>query len=160
MSTSSKAIRRLKLLGAGAAFAAAIQLFGAVPASAANWFEQNWWLSGPRYDAQIPPCDTPAALSKIRDRFSIKEGRFWNSDLSIVEIGAIKQVAFRPWAEGSIPRRFCAGKVLISDGKWRPVYYSIIEDSGMIGASWGVEWCVVGLDRNMAYSPSCKMARP
>ena len=30
----------------------------------------------------------------------------------------------------------------------------------MIGSSWGVEWCVVGLDRNWAYNPACKMARP
>jgi hypothetical protein len=26
--------------------------------------------------------------------------------------------------------------------------------------TWGVEWCVVGLDRNWAYNPRCKMARP
>ena len=25
---------------------------------------------------------------------------------------------------------------------------------------WGVEWCVVGLDRNWAYNPACKMAQP
>jgi hypothetical protein len=30
----------------------------------------------------------------------------------------------------------------------------------MIGAIWGVEWCIVGLDRNWAYNPACKMARP
>ena len=30
----------------------------------------------------------------------------------------------------------------------------------MIGAYWGVEWCVVGLDRNWSYNPACKMARP
>ena len=33
-------------------------------------------------------------------------------------------------------------------------------DTGMIAASWGVEWCVVGLDRDWAYNPRCKMARP
>jgi len=26
--------------------------------------------------------------------------------------------------------------------------------------TWGVEWCVVGLDRNWAYNPTCKMAQP
>jgi len=26
--------------------------------------------------------------------------------------------------------------------------------------TWGVEWCVVGLDRNWAYNPACKMAQP
>jgi hypothetical protein len=30
----------------------------------------------------------------------------------------------------------------------------------MIGATWGVEWCVAGLDRNWAYHPACKMAQP
>ena len=29
-----------------------------------------------------------------------------------------------------------------------------------IGATFGVEWCVVGLDRNWAYNPFCKMAQP
>jgi hypothetical protein len=30
----------------------------------------------------------------------------------------------------------------------------------MIGMKWGVEWCVVGVDRNWAYNPQCRMARP
>ena len=30
----------------------------------------------------------------------------------------------------------------------------------MIGASWGVQWCVIGLDRNWAYNPACKAAGP
>jgi hypothetical protein len=30
----------------------------------------------------------------------------------------------------------------------------------MIGATWGVTWCVVGLDRNWAYNPDCRMAMP
>ena len=30
----------------------------------------------------------------------------------------------------------------------------------MIGWGYGVEWCVHGLDRNHAFAPNCKMARP
>jgi len=30
----------------------------------------------------------------------------------------------------------------------------------MIGANWGVQWCVVGIDRNWAYNPECKAAGP
>ena len=30
----------------------------------------------------------------------------------------------------------------------------------MIGANWGVQWCVVGADRNWAYNPDCKAAGP
>ncbi len=133
---------------------------GSGPAGAASWLEKNFYLSGPRYDAVLPPCDAESALGTIRSRFATKEGRFWNSDLTIRDIGAIREVGFRRWAEGTIPRRFCTSKVLVSDGRWRTMYYSIIEDGGMIGASWGVEWCVVGLDRNWAYNPNCKMALP
>jgi len=40
------------------------------------------------------------------------------------------------------------------------IHYSILETSGWLGVGWGVEWCVVGLDRNWAYNPACRMARP
>ena len=37
---------------------------------------------------------------------------------------------------------------------------SIGEDTGMIGMDWGVNFCVVGLDRNWAYNPGCRAAKP
>jgi hypothetical protein len=48
----------------------------------------------------------------------------------------------------------------MSDGHTRRVNYSIIEDGGFAGFESGVEWCVVGLDRNWAYKPACRSARP
>lgn len=132
----------------------------AMPAAAASWLEMNFYLSGPRYDGQLPDCADSAALGKISSRFSEKEGRFWNSNLSILEFEHVRETAFRPWAANTIPRRFCSAVALVSDGLRRTVHYSIGEDTGMIGMTWGVEWCVVGLDRNLAYNPRCKMARP
>jgi hypothetical protein len=108
----------------------------------------------------LPACDNWWALNTIKHRFATKEGRFWVSDLEIKNFDRIKEVDFRPWADGTIPRRFCSGRALISDGVWRTVRYSIIEDAGMISWSWGVEWCVIGLDRNWAYNPACKEAGP
>ena len=133
---------------------------GLSPVSAASWLEKNFYLSGPRYDAVLPPCDAESALGRIRSTFATKESRFWNSDLTLREIDSIREVAFRPWAEATIPRRFCNARALTSDGRWRTIHYSIIEDAGIISVGFGVEWCVVGLDRNWAYNPSCKMARP
>jgi hypothetical protein len=72
----------------------------------------------------------------------------------------VHQTAYRPWASNTIPRRFCNATALVSDGRKHRVSYWIGEDTGMIGASWGVTWCVNGLDRNWAYNPGCKMARP
>jgi hypothetical protein len=129
-------------------------------AGAAGWLEKNFWLSGPRYDSNVPLCDESRPLDKIVARFATKEGRFWNSALTIVGFEKIREVAWEPWASGTIPRRFCTASVLVSDGKWHRINYSIIEDGGMIGASDGVEWCVVGLDRDWAYNPACRAARP
>lgn len=156
---SVRALAHPRALGAafGTLFFA---ISSAAPVSAANWFEKNIYLNGPRYDAKLPACDAPAALGKIKARFSEKESQFWVSDLQIVDFDRIHETAFRPWAEGAIPRRFCTGRALISDGRWRTVHYSIIEDGGMIGMTWGVQWCVVGIDRNWAYNPGCKLAQP
>ena len=139
---------------------AALFLGSAASGQAASFLEKNFWLEGPRYDGVMPVCDDPAALDKIATRFREKEGRFWNSALQIVGFEQIRQVAYRPWAEYTIPRRFCTGKVMVSDGRKRTIHFWIGEDTGMIGMTYGVEWCVVGLDRNWAYNPACKAAEP
>src|SRR5918995_859430 len=130
------------------------------PASAASLLELNFWLSGPRYDAIVPLCHDPAALGKVASRFAEKEEKFWDPTLRILGFERVRETAWRPWAENSIPRRFCSATALVNDGKARTVHYSIAEDTNMIGATFGVEWCVVGLDRNWAYNPACKMAQP
>jgi hypothetical protein len=142
------------------ALAVMVASLPARPAAAANLLELNFYLSGPRYDGRLPACDSSDALGKIAARFSEKEGRFWNSDLEIKGFEKVRETAFRSWAPNTIPRRFCSAVALVSDGLKHPIHYSIGEDTGMIGQVWGVEWCMVGLDRNWAYNPGCKMARP
>lgn len=127
-------------------------------AHAASWLEKGTWLSGPRYDSDVPPCD--ALLGKVASRFAEKERKFWNSTLEISSFANVREIAFRPWESGNIPRRFCTAQAAISDGKVRTVNFSIIEDGGLISVGAGVEFCVVGLDRNWAYNPACRMARP
>ena len=140
---------------------AAVVIGGSVTsAGAAGWLEKNFWLSGPRYDSNVPLCDEHRPLDKIVARFATKEGRFWNSALTIVGFENIREVAWEPWSSSTIPRRYCTASVLVSDGKRHQINYSIIEDGGMISASDGVEWCVVGLDRDWAYNPNCRAARP
>jgi hypothetical protein len=145
------------------ALAAALgSVFGLVSlgqsADAANPLELNFWLSGPRYDGRVAECER--ALGTITNQFWDKESTFWNSELRITGYGRVQEVAFRPWQSDNIPRRFCSADVMLNDGKMRSVHYSIIEDGGFAGFGQGVEWCVTGLDRNWAYSPGCKAARP
>ena len=151
-------------------FSTAFKTFGAVcgallatiaasaPAKAANPLEMNFWLSGPKYEGRVAPCE--AAVPTIVSRFQEKESTFWNSALEITAYGKIHEVAFRPWQSDNIPRRYCAGEVMLNDGKVRPVHFSIIEDGGLASFGHGVEFCVVGLDRNWAFNPACKGAKP
>jgi len=145
------------LLGAALGAVFGLLAFGQA-AEAANPLELNFWLSGPKYDGRVASCES--ALGTITSQFHEKESTYWNSALKIVGFDAIRETAFRPWASETIPRRWCAGYAQVSDGHRRAVYYQIEEDEGIIGASWGVEFCVVGLDRNWAFNPACKMARP
>ena len=143
----------------GAALGAIVGLmaFGQA-AQAANPFELNFWLSGPRYDGRVAECER--ALSTIASQFQEKESKFWNSALTITGYGRIHETAFRPWQSDNIPRRYCTAQAMLSDGKMRAVHFSIIEDGGFAGFGQGVEWCVVGVDRNWAYNPACRAARP
>jgi hypothetical protein len=128
------------------------------PAKAANPLELNFWLSGPKYEGRVAPCE--AALSTISTQFQEKESTFWNSALTITGYGNIHEVAFRPWQSDNIPRRYCSGSVMLNDSSVHLVHFSIIEDGGFAGFDQGVEWCVTGLDRNWAYNPGCRAARP
>ena len=145
------------------ALAAALGLvFGLVSfgqsANAANPLELNFWLSGPRYDGRVAECER--ALGTITNQFWDKESMFWNSELRITGYGRVHEVAFRPWQSDNTPRRFCSADVMLNDGKMRTVHYSILEDGGFAGFGQGVQWCVTGLDRNWAYSPGCRAAKP
>jgi hypothetical protein len=150
----------LSRLAAALVGAVCLAILSAAPTRAANWLELNFGLSGPRYEGKVPLCEDSWVTSKIASRFWEKEATHWQSSLSINAIEGIRETAFRPWHYASIPRRFCSGYALVSDGTRRPIHYSIGEDTGHLGAWWGVEWCVVGLDRNWAYNPGCKAARP
>jgi hypothetical protein len=140
-----------------------VLLFSAValsPVRAATWLEKNFWLSGPRYSRDMPACDYPGALDRIIADFRTKEFGFWNSELRIVGVEDIREIATMPWAAQAIPRRFCSGTAVINDGAKHPIYYSIGEDTGIIGMDYGVNFCVAGLDRDWAYNPACRSARP
>jgi hypothetical protein len=143
-----------------AALTLALSLVAVSQPRAASFLEKNFWLSGPRYDRKIPTCDYTGALDSIVADFRTKEFRFWNSELRIVGIENIHESAVLPWAAQSIPRRFCSGTALINDGSRHLINYSIAEDTGLIGAGWGVNFCVADLDRDWAYRPECRAAAP
>lgn len=111
------------------------------------------------YSTELPACDDPGVLSRITQRFEQKESEYWHSRLQIGGYDRIRQIGFRANGLGYIPRRYCLARAGLSDRRPRAVIYAIGENLGIIGWDFGVEWCVVGLDRNLAYAPGCSAVR-
>jgi hypothetical protein len=113
------------------------------------------------YDGVLPPCNDLSVFEKIQSRFHDREAEFWNTGLEILGFEQIREIGYRTNGLDYIPRRYCMARAEMNDGKIREISYSINQDLGIIGwFGFGVEWCVGGLDRNDAYAPNCKMARP
>lgn len=118
--------------------------------------EQRYW----GYSGELPNCDNPNVLDRIKDRFEQRESEYWSTSLTIVSYDSIRLIASRPWGLDHIPRIYCSARALLNDQSYHQVSYTIGEDLGMIGMDYGVEWCVQGLDRNLAYAPNCQLTRP
>jgi hypothetical protein len=112
------------------------------------------------YDAVLPACNDGDVTGLIASRFADRETNFWNSSLTINGLSKIKQSGFRPNGSDLIPRRYCTANVQLSNNKKHRLDYIIVEDAGIIGMNYGVEWCISGLDRNYAYDGGCRAARP
>ena len=159
MLTSSPVRSGFTRIGAVLGALLGVLAVGQQPAQAANPFEMNFGLIfGPHYEGRVAPCES--ALGTITSEFQEKESTFWNSKLSITAYGKIHETAYRPWQSDNIPRRYCSGDVMLSDGKVHAVHFSIIEDGSFAGYDQGIEWCVTGLDRNWAYNGACNAAKP
>ena len=113
------------------------------------------------YSGELPACGDPAVFERIQWRFRDRESDFWNTGLEIASFENVREIGYKTNGEDYIPRRYCTALAYLNDEKKpREVSYSINEDLGLLGYGFGVEWCVGGLDRNDAYAPNCKMARP
>src|SRR6201996_6457309 len=98
----------LRKTSLGVALGAAFGLFGfGQAAEAANLFELNFWLTGPKYEGRLKTCE--AALGTITSQFQEKESSYWNSKLTITAYGRIHEIAYRPWQSENIPSRYCSG---------------------------------------------------
>ncbi len=141
-------------------FIALLALFAlAAPASAAGIIVPAEQRYHP-FAGDLPACGDPAVLERISTRFEQKESEYWRSKLQIGGYDRIRQISLRGNGLAYIPRRYCTARVVMNDHRRRSVVYAIGEDLGIIGWGFGVEWCVVGLDRNLAYAPGCSAVRP
>lgn len=118
--------------------------------------EGRYWS----FSGQVPECAHERVLSRIQSRFRQRETGYWKSGLAIEGFSKIREVGLRSAGVDLIPRRYCSADAVMNDNKVRRVHYWVGENQGMIGWSWGVEWCVVGLDHHRAFGPACRAAGP
>jgi hypothetical protein len=100
-----------------------------------------------------PRCNDPVVIDQIRAEF---DSRYWATGPTGVVILNAREANFDSWPQERIPRRFCTGMIDARGGILRPIYYAIIAD----GESYGLAWCVVGLDGAWVFDPQCRYARP
>jgi hypothetical protein len=118
--------------------------------------EARW---APFFD-DMPPCDDSGVLSTISGRFAGTQREFWNSNLAIAGFERVREIGFRSNGLSYIPRRYCVARAAMTDQRQRTVAYAIGTQLGIIGNTWGVEWCVVGIDPTLAYAPDCVVIKP
>ncbi|MDW6021303.1 hypothetical protein SAZ10_05930 [Mesorhizobium sp. BAC0120] len=149
-------MRRLLVSALLAAFAG----FWSHAASASDLIYESppvgiWSNLVPRY------CDDPYVLSMITDRFQTQAFNVLHRpDLRITDFRHISEDRYFPYSEEwPIARRYCAAKVLMSDGYKRKIWYLVEDGMGIIGIGDNVEFCVSGLDRWLVYNGSCRVLR-
>lgn len=120
------------------------------------------------WSAVLPGCTDNMVLYKVSHKFGQTEANYWDSNLKITAFDRVATLADRPAGLDYIPRRYCSARAWMSDGYYRTVYYSVVEAMGTPGPGlfnvgfepYGVNYCVVGLDRGWGYAPGCRSARP
>ena len=112
------------------------------------------------YSGLVKACNDPMPLGYIQGAFAGRESEYWHSGLAIVGFDEVREIGFRSNGLDYIPRRYCRARAIMNDEKVRSVSYQITEAGGSIGFTDNVVWCVEGLDRNDAFAPACKEARP
>jgi hypothetical protein len=115
----------------------------------------------PRGEGLIPNCGDPSVLNKISGRFAWADRNTWHRGLTITAIDLTRQRAYRPRnGNGTIGRRYCRARALLSNGRRPHVHYLIEEHQGFASISWNVEFCIDGLDRWRVYDGWCRTVRP
>jgi hypothetical protein len=111
--------------------------------------------------ADMPACDDAGVLSTISSRFQQTRNEYWSPPpLAIDGFERVREIGLRVNGLSYIPRRYCVARASLSDSRQRTVIYNVVSAFGILGLTWGVEWCVVGLDPTLAYAPACAVLRP
>ena len=136
----------------------ALLLLAATPATAENFT----FYKSPHREAPWngPACDDPKVLKQIHARFDQTEAAYWHTGIRMAMITHVRQTAFQDWQPLIIARRYCSAMAYLTNGARYELVYWLRSEQGFAGTDWGMQYCLVGRDRDMAYAPYCRMLRP
>ena len=111
-------------------------------------------------ECQRPMCYNNGVLNRISAHFNQAEAEYWHTGVRMAQITEPREIGFRDWDPTIIARRYCGGSAYLSDGRRYDLVYWLRSEQGFAGVGWGVQFCLVGRDRDYSYAPACKMLRP
>mgnify|MGYP006909112565 CR=1 FL=1 len=109
---------------------------------------------------QGPACADNAVLTRIPAHSAQPEAAYWHTGVKMAHITGARETTFRDWDPPIIATRFCTGSAYLTDGRQYNLVYWLRSEQGFAGVNWGVQFCLVGRDREYAYAPACRMLRP
>lgn len=107
------------------------------------------------WSAVLASCDDPGVLARIQRKFAHTERLYWHGEVEIVGFDRVRQAAFRPHGLDLIPRRYCEALATTTDRRRHRLRYAVIEDAGIIGMGYDVQFCLDGYDRNHTAEAGC-----
>ena len=107
----------------------------------------------------FPECHDDKVLRTIIKRFNGAENQNWQRGFTLSEIERTRETLGQSTYDSPIPRRYCRGHALLSNGKHPTVFYLIEGGQGLAGNSFNVEFCISGLDEWNDYDGSCRAIR-
>ena len=112
---------------------------------------------------QTPHCEDPKVRSRVASGFGHKaRNELHRPDLGIAEIVHVRQTRFEPQRHidiFTVPRRYCEGTALLTNGDHRKVWYLIEGGAGFATIGANVEFCVSGFDRWNVHNSGCRVLR-
>jgi hypothetical protein len=111
-------------------------------------------------EALTPACTDPRVLGQVEDQFEYGAVNMLKSDLTVEEFSDLQEKAFfERTDDASFERRYCQGRVLLSDQQHHTLYYTVSYPMGLAAVGWKAEGCVLGLDRWLVYGANCSSLR-
>ncbi|WP_310619007.1 hypothetical protein [Flexibacterium corallicola] len=107
---------------------------------------------------RLPSCDSMWTMYFVKSAIGNAVYPYYGG-LRVRGVEHIKETGYRLGNPSPVARRYCAGTANLSNGTQRAIYYKIIEHDGFLGLLWGVEACLLGLDKFRVYDGKCRTVR-